>query len=56
MMMDFEDYIKAAKDHLEETIEDEDGKKKPYCKKVKEADLETAKDKILKLLQSRFAN
>ena len=29
MMMDFEDYIKAAKDHLEETIEDEDGKKKP---------------------------
>ena len=56
MIMDFEHYIKAAKDHLEETIEDEDGNKKPYYKKVTEADLETAKDKILKLLQSRFAD
>ena len=34
MIIDFDDYIKAAKDHPEEEMKDNDGNKKPYYKTV----------------------
>ena len=56
LIINFEDYMKAAKDHLEETMEDAEGNKKPYYKKVTETVLKDAKDKIMKVLQSGYNN
>ena len=56
MIMDFDDYMKAAKEHLKETIEVKDGINKPYYEKVNEGDLVKAKQKITELLQSGYDN
>ena len=56
MVVNFEDYIKTANEHLAETLKDGEGNEKPYYKKVTEQAMERAKEKITKLLQSGFDN
>ena len=56
MIMNFDDYMKAANEHLVETMEDEHGNQKPYYKKVTNVVLEDAKNQIFKLLQSGLDN
>ena len=56
LIIDFKDYMKACEEHLKEEIVEKNGKKKPYYRKVSEAQFEEAKLKLLKLLQSGFDN
>ena len=54
--MNFDDYITACNEHLEETFEDRDGNEKFYYKIVSESALDTAKSELLALLQAGFDN
>ena len=56
IILNFEDYMKAANEHLKEKIKDKDGNEKPYYKQVNESKFEEAKDKLLQLLQTGYDN
>ena len=56
MIMNFSDYMKAAKEHLEETMEDKNGNTKPYYTKVHAGVFEAAKNKLMDLLNSGYDN
>ena len=56
LIMEFDDYMNAAKEHLEETMEVKDRINKPYYERVNEGDLVKAKQKITELLQSGYFN
>ena len=56
MIINFDDYITACNEHLEETFEDRDGNEKFYYKIVSESALDTAKSELLALLQAGFDN
>ena len=56
VILNFQDYMKSAEEHLAETMESEEGIQKPYYKEVIEADFDKAKNNILSLLQSDYDN
>ena len=56
VILNFDDFMKAADDHLTETMEDEEGNSKPYYKEVTEVHLDRARYNILQLVQSGYDN
>ena len=56
MVLDFEEYLKACGEHLEDKQTFEDGTTKKYYKKVSETDLEHAKNKLQIIIDEGYDN
>ena len=56
MIMDHKDYVKAAEEHLKETISDETGNTKPLYKKISDNSFDKAKIQLQNLLMSGYDN
>ena len=56
IILDFEEYLRSCNEHLSSVQSQVDGTSKPYYQKVSESTLDTAKEKIIQLIEEGLDN